>query len=165
MRRTSAHSSIAPIPDQRTRIRELFLHRAESYRLTKAARIIGISPGVLRREAEADQREAYRSNGSWCFSWRQVALIALRRWTLAEIHDALGPDAASVLPPLLSLRPVTVQLPEFLVRAIELSAASDDTTVDDWLHHELIDFAGTVATSMERAIPGFRRAYLFPGKE
>jgi hypothetical protein len=70
-----------------------------------------------------------------------------------------------VLPPLLGLRTVTVRLPEYLVRAIELSAASNDTTVDDWLHHELVDFAGTVATTMERAIPGFRRAYLFPGKE
>jgi len=29
----------------------------------------------------------------------------------------------------------------------------------------LIDFAGTVATRMEREIPGFRRAYLFPGQE
>jgi len=33
------------------------------------------------------------------------------------------------------------------------------------LHHELIDFAGTVATTIERAIPGFRRAYLLPGEE
>jgi hypothetical protein len=74
----------------------LFLHPAESYRLSEAARLIGVSPGVLRREAEADQREAYRSNGSWCFSWRQVACMALRRWTLAEIHDALGDDASTV---------------------------------------------------------------------
>jgi hypothetical protein len=70
-----------------------------------------------------------------------------------------------VLPPLLAMRAVTVRLPEFLVRAIEVSAANDDTTVDDWLHQELTDFAGTVANRMERVIPGFRRAYLFPGQE
>src|SRR5438094_783614 len=133
MRRTSppAHA------DQRSRIQELFLHPAAPYRLSQAARLIGISPGVLRREAEDDQREAYRSNGSWQFTWRQVALIALRRWSLAEIHDALGAEAATILPPLLSLRALTIRLPEYLVRAIELSAASDETTVDDWLHHEL----------------------------
>jgi len=151
--------------NERQRMRELFLQRQPSYRLSEAARLIGVSPGVLRREAEADQREAYRSNGSWSFSWRQVAYSALRRWSLAEIHEALGAKAANVLPPLLDLRAVTVHLPEYLVRAIELSAANEDTTVDDWLHHELIDFAGTVATTMERAIPGFRRAYLFPGGE
>lgn len=146
-------------------IRELFLQRQASYRLSEAARLLGMTRGSLEREARADDENAYRVNGRWRFTWRQVVYIALRRWALAEIHDALGNDAMKVLPPLLAMRPVTVRLPEFLVRAIELSAASDDTTVDDWLHHELIDFAGTVATNMERAIPGFRRAYLFPGKE
>jgi hypothetical protein len=151
--------------DQNQRIQMLFLHPAESYRLSEAARLIGISPGVLRREAEEDQRDAYRSNGSWQFTWRQVACIALRRWTLAEVHDALGSEAATVLPPLLSLRSLTIRLPEYIVRAMEAMAAEDATTLDDWLHRELVDFAGTVATNMGRQIPGFRRAYLFPGQE
>jgi hypothetical protein len=161
MRRSSATSTI----DQRTRIQALFLHPAESYRLSEAARLIGVSPGVLRREAEADEREAYRANGSWQFTWRQVAYIGLRRWTLTEIHDALGADAVTVLPSLLSLRSLTVQLPEYLVRALETMAAEAATTVDDWLHHELVDFAGTVVDRMEMILPGFRRAYLFPGQE
>ena len=147
------------------RLRELFLQRQPSYRLSEAARLLGMSRGSLQREAERDQREAYRVNGRWRFTWRQVAYIAFRRWSLAEIHDALGTDAVSVLPPLLSLRSVTVRLPEYLVRALEISAASDDTTIDDWLHQELVDFAGTVADRIERAVPGFRRAYFFPGKE
>jgi hypothetical protein len=146
-------------------IRELFLHRLPTYRLSEAARLLGMSRGALEREAKADQADAYRVNGRWRFTWRQVTYIALRRWSLSEIHHALGADASTVLPPLLSLRAVTVRLPEFLVRAIELSAATESTTVDDWLHHELIDFAGTVATTMERRIPGFRRAYFFPGQE
>jgi hypothetical protein len=129
-----------------------------------AARLLGMTRGALEREARADQADAYRVNGRWRFNWRQVAYIALRRWSLAEIHDALGADASAVLPPLLAMRQVTVRLPEYLVRAIEHSAASDDTTIDDWLHHELVDFAGTVADNMERVVPGFRRAYLFPGE-
>jgi hypothetical protein len=151
--------------DQAQRIQELFLHPAAPYRLSRAARLIGISPGVLRRQAEADQREAYRSNGAWHFTWRQVALIAMRRWTLAEIHEALGTEAAQVLPPLLSLRSMTVRLPEYLVKALETAAAEDATTVDDWLHQELVDFAGTVADRMDAIHPGFRRAYLYPGRE
>jgi len=51
------------------------------------------------------------------------------------------------------------------MRAIELSAASDETTVDDWSHHELIDFAGTVATAMERAVRGIGARISFPGKK
>lgn len=150
---------------QKERIRKLFLKREPSYRLSEAARILGMSRGALQREAQRDERDAYRVNGRWRFTWRQVTHIALRRWSLAEIHDALGPDANMALPPLLALRALTVRLPEYLVRAIELSAARENTTLDDWLHHELIDFAGTIATSMEREIPGFRRAYLFPGQE
>jgi hypothetical protein len=151
--------------DRRQRIRALFLEPAESYRLSEAARLIGVSSGVLRREAEADQREAYRSNGSWCFTWRQVAYSALRRWSLVEIHEALGAEAAAVLPPLLALRNVTIRLPEYLVQALETMAADDATTVDDWLYQELIDFAGAVTDRMERVVPGYRRAYFFPGQE
>jgi hypothetical protein len=146
--------------DKRQRIKELFLQRQPSYRLSEAARLIGVSRGVLRREAEADQREAYRSNGSWSFSWRQVTCNALRRWSLAEIHEALGTEAATVLPPLLALRALTVRLPEYLVRAVETMAAEDATTVDDWLQQDLVDFAGTVVDRMEQVVPGFRRAYV-----
>src|SRR5438552_10357201 len=56
------------------------------------------------------------------------ALPIFRRWTLAEIHDALGADASTVLPPLLSLRTLTIQLPEYIVRAVETMATEDATT-------------------------------------
>jgi hypothetical protein len=69
------------------------------------------------------------------------------------------------LPPLLALRPITVQLPAYLLRAIEHAATEDQTIVDDWLHLELIDFASGMVHRMERVLPGFRRAYLFPGLE
>ena len=149
---------------RRRQIRRLFLARTDSYKLDEAAQIIGISPAALRREAEEDQRDAYRLNGEWRFTWRQVAFIALRRWTLAEIHQALG-DAVSPLPPLLTLRTVTIRLPQFLVRAIEVAASANRLSVDEWLRLELTDFAGTVVEDMEAVCPGFRRAYLFPGLE
>jgi hypothetical protein len=146
-------------------IRELFLHRQPSYRLSEAARILGVTRGKLEREARADHEDAYRINGRWRFTWRQVAHRACQRWTLAEIHEALGVDATHALPPLLALRTLTVRLPEYLVRAIELSATSENTTIDNWLHRELTDFAGTVVERMERAIAGYRHAYLYPGQE
>jgi hypothetical protein len=117
----------------------------------------------LKREAEDDRREEYQSGGKWCFRWRQLACIAFQRWTLAEIQDALGDDAAAVLPPLLALRTVTLRLPEYIVRALETTAAEDGTTADDCLRCELQDFAGTVADRMEAIHPGFRHAYLYPG--
>ncbi len=126
---------------------------------------MGIPASRLKREVQRGHSDAYKSRGAWCFTWRQLACIALRRWTLAEIHDALGDDAATVLPPLLMLRSLTVRLPEYLVRALETIAAEDGTTVEGCLEGELMDFAGTIASRIETAIPGFRRAYLFPGME
>ncbi|HKO57758.1 MAG TPA: hypothetical protein VJ276_17960 [Thermoanaerobaculia bacterium] len=150
---------------KRMRIRELFLRRAESYSVREAASIVGISARALRREAEDDQREAYVVDGAWQFTWRQVAFIAMRRWTLVEIHAALGKDAETILPPLLALERLTVRLPAFLVRAMKTAASQDALPIDDWLRLELIDYAGTVADDMEAIHPGFRQAYLFPGRE
>ncbi|HXJ40229.1 MAG TPA: hypothetical protein VNH18_13200 [Bryobacteraceae bacterium] len=58
------------------------------------------------------------------------------RWALAEIEDALGADAATVLPPLLTLRTVTVRLPEGIVLAFDAIAAEDRTTLDAALVYE-----------------------------
>jgi len=147
------------------RIRQLFLQRAEVYTVREASELLGVSCRELIREAKLDRHEAYRVGGEWRFTWRQVAYIAVRRWSLVEIHEALGPAAASVLPPLLALRAVTIRLPEYIVRALEILASENDTTVDQYLLGELIDFAGTVSAQLERRIPGYRRAYLFPGRE
>src|ERR1043165_833104 len=147
----------------RQRIRAVFLHPEESYPLREAARLVGVPVATLRREVRTGDRDARKERGAWRFTWRQVAFIAFDRWSLVEIHEALGADAASALPPLLALRTVTVQLPEFIVRALEITAADDETTVDDALHYELIEFAGCAADHLARRIPGFRQAYLYPG--
>jgi hypothetical protein len=153
------------ITQPRDRIRSLFLNPAESYNLAEGARLLGVSPGKLKREAAYDRCEEYRRESRWCFSWRQLALIAFRWWALEEIVDALGTDAATALPPLLSLRSVTLRLPEYIVRGLETVAAEERTTVDAYLSDELLEFAGAVVDRMEAVHPGFRRAYLYPGRE
>ena len=145
-------------------IQTLFLQREELYDLRAAARLTERTPRQLRREVEAG-RDATVIDGALCFTWRQVAFLALDRFGLAEIHDALGTDAATVLPPLLALRSVTVRLPEYVVRALELIASDHGQTLDDCLYGELIDFAGAMCSHVARRIPGYRAAYFFPGGE
>ena len=84
------------------------------------------------------------------------------RWSLVEIQDALGTNAANDLPPLLALRAVTVRLPEYILRALEAAAADDGRTIEAALGYELIEFAGTYLTRLGPMIPGYRAAYLFP---
>src|SRR6266852_5060864 len=107
------------------RIQTLFLQPAESYALREVARLTDTPVRKLRREVAAGLRDAEKKRGQWRFLWRQAVYVAMERWTLAEIHDALGSDAAVVLPPLLALRAVTVRLPEYIVRALETIAAED----------------------------------------
>jgi len=150
------------VTDQCERIRSVFLHPAASYDLCEVARLTGVSASRLQREVRAGDRDACRNGRAWRFTWRQVAILALESWTLAEIQGALGADAARVLPPLLALRPVTVRLPEYVLRALETCAADRGTTLDHYLYGELIDFAGSMSDHLGHRIPGYRRAYFYP---
>ena len=147
----------------RERIRALFLRPAEWYGLADGARVLGITTAALIREARDDREEEFRAGRTWRFPWRWIARLALQRWTLAEIHEALGADASAVLPPLLMLRAVTVRLPEYILRGLEACATDQQVTVDDYLSWELVEFAGSLPQRLVRRIPGFRQAYLFPG--
>jgi len=153
------------VPDQRSSIRQIFLNPIESYSLTEVAQLTGWSPAALRRDVRRGLRDACKSRGSWRFTWRQLVSLAMEQWTLAEIHSALGKDAGRVLPPLLALRPITVRLPEFVLRALEILAADRGTTFDHYLYGELLDFASTASMRVGLRLPGYRRAYLFPGPE
>jgi hypothetical protein len=147
------------------RIRVLFLDRQESYSLPEVSRLTGTPARALRREVARGGHDATKERGQWRFLWRQAVYVAMDRWTLAEIHEALGSDAAAVLPPLLALRSVTIRLPEYIVLALEAVAAEHNTTLDGALHEELTDFAGSIAGWMEPRAAGYRRAYMYPGRE
>jgi hypothetical protein len=149
--------------DSKQSIQTLFLQPAESYALREVARLTGVPVRTLRRDVAAGLRDAEKVGSRWRFAWRQAAYVAMDKWSLVEIQDALGEAAASVLPPLLALREVTVRLPEYIIRAFEVIAAEAGTTVDAALGSELIEFAGAHLTDMQATIPGYRQAYLFPG--
>jgi hypothetical protein len=157
-------SMLAPT-ERKQSIQTLFLQRAESYGLSEVARLTGTAIRALRREVALGTRDASKVRGRWRFLWRQAVYVALDSFTLAEIQDAPGEAGANVLPPLLTLRAVTVRLPEFIVQALEAVATEDRTTLDAALHSELIEFAGMRLTQLESRIPGYRRAYMFPGQE
>ena len=149
--------------DLEQRIKTLFLQPAESYALREVARLIGHPRPCSAARGSGGLRDAKKVRGKWRFLWRQAAYVAMDRWSLVEIQDALGDDAARVLPPLLTLREVTVRLPEYIIRAFEAIAAEEEETVDAAIGFELIEFAGSHLTDLQTTIPGYRQAYLFPG--
>lgn len=100
------------------------------YALSEAAQVLGVSCATLIREARSDREEDYREGKRWRFTWRQVALIAFRRYPFSAIVEALGDDAVSAFPQLLILRTVTVRLPAYIIEALEAIASDQDETID-----------------------------------
>jgi hypothetical protein len=149
---------------RRERIRTVFLRGKKWYTLDEAARLTGTRLDLLRREVEQNNRDAHYVEGEWRFRRRQLLYLAFDRWTLAEIYDALGNDADEVLPPLLALRTVAVRLPEYVLRGMEAVAKERRMPLDQYLYWELIDFAGALPERFVKHIPGYRDAYLFPGR-
>ena len=146
-------------------IRRFFLHRQEQYTLTEAAEITGVSRSYLRREIVSGNSDASKDRrGQWRLAWRQLAFVAMRKWSIIAIVDALGEQAATVLPPLLLLEELTVRLPRYVVRALEFVGENIGATVDDALYGELIDFAGTVAREVDERVQGYAEAYFYPGE-
>lgn len=98
-------------------------------------------------------------------SWEELASAALVRWTVMEIHDALGEDANHVLPRL--LRPVAIQslrLPEYQVRLFESLAKRDGVTMEEYIFNALLNVETACdPEEIERLLPGFHEAMAFPG--
>jgi len=86
------------------------------------------------------------------------------RWTVMEIHDALGEAANTTLPRL--LWPVElkgVRLPEYLIRLLELLAERQRTTVEEYVYTSLLGLETEMsAEEIERLLPGFGEAMRFP---
>jgi hypothetical protein len=100
-------------------------------------------------------------------SWEELASAATVRWTVMEIHDALGDEANRVLPRL--LRPVelkSLRLPEYLVRLLESLATNEGVSVEEYLYTAMLDLevAGD-PDPLESLLPGFKEAMRFPGVE
>jgi hypothetical protein len=86
------------------------------------------------------------------------------RWTVVQIHDALGSEANGVLPSL--FRPAelkAVRLPEYQLRLLETLAQNAGVSLEQYISSALqgIEVAADPET-MEKLLPGFTEAINFP---
>lgn len=160
------------IPPNREGIREIFLRRRREYSTRDAARLLGMTLGELLAWIESgvlhvERRRKHRQLGGLrhtLVSWKELAGAAMLRWTVMEIHDALGEDANHVLPRL--LRPIemaAIRLPEYQVRLLEALAKDRGVTIEAYLYDALLDLeSAQPADEIERLLPGFKEAMSFP---
>jgi len=96
--------------------------------------------------------------------WNELASAAMLRWTVVQIHDALGKEANKTLPSL--LRPVElkgVRLPAYQVRLLETLAQNAGVTVEQYVYTSLLGLETAASReTLEQLLPGFIEAIEFP---
>jgi hypothetical protein len=159
-------------PTHREAIREIFLRRRTEYTTRDAARLLRMTLGeflalVTSGVLDAQVRRKKKQLGGprqAMVRWSELASAAMLRWTIVQIHDALGKEANRVLPSL--LRPVelkSVRLPEYQVRLLETLARNAGVTVEEYVYTSLLSLeAAESVEALERLLPGFHEAITFP---
>jgi len=86
----------------------------------------------------------------------------MRTWPQAVIEEALGDDAARLLPEAIRLVELRARVPWYQKEMLQWLAQRDATSVDEVLARELEDVACANAEELASAIPGFRAAMAWP---
>jgi hypothetical protein len=162
-----------PLPDtHRAAIQEIFLRPRIEYTAFEAARLLQISVAdmlalINEGTVHAERRRKRKQLGGpreTFMVWNELASVAMLRWTVLQIHDALGSKANTVLPTL--YRPVElkkVRLPEYQIRLLETLAQNDGVSLEEYIYGVLhgLEVAADPDT-MEKLLPGFKEAIRFP---
>lgn len=95
----------------------------------------------------------------------EVVAKAREQWPAEVIEDALGREAAAVLPPGLRTRRIAARLPRYQADMLEYLALQRQTTVGHLLSQQLDDLASEHLDELSSAIPDFAEAFVWPHVE
>jgi hypothetical protein len=141
------------------RIRTIFLHPRPHVSIAEATVLLGgeMSGAIRAGEVEVASTAA----GKWI--WRgELMAKAVELWVPEVIEEALGGDAAAVLPEGVRLVDLHLRLPRHQVAMLEYFAERERTTVSGVLARELDDVASAHADELSWAITGFADALAWP---
>ena len=88
--------------------------------------------------------------------------VAMRIWEQAVIEEALGDEAAAVLPAAIRLVELRARVPRYQKEMLHYLARRHETTIDEILSRELEDVACAHAEELSEALPGFSNAFTWP---
>lgn len=146
----------------RLRIRRIFLNRHPHVALFTAADLLGASFAALKKEI-ADGAILTVSTGVGVRIPREEMIAAaMRLWPQAKIEEALGDEAARVLPEAIRLVELRARIPRYQREMLHYLARRSETTVDEVLTRELEDVACAHSDDLSRALPGFDAALAWP---
>ncbi len=135
----------------------------QTYTIPEAAILLGIGRSALSAKIAAGDIAVLRDGRKLSLPWAEVAHLALRRWPLKAIFEALESETSSLLPTLLRPIEFTVSLPSYQVRMLEVLASREQLDPSTFLQGQLLDLASASDHALlEEQIPGFLEALFFP---
>lgn len=128
--------------------------------LSEVAALLGTTIPALQAILQADG--IHHPDGP--IPWTEAAAYLFDAWPRARILDALGSEAASIVPPDFMLTRVAWSLPLFLIRAIEhqASVASRTRGVDDYVADLLYNDITPATLEAFRHDEAFVQAFHYP---
>ena len=96
---------------------------------------------------------------------RELAEQAVHVWPIDAIEEALGRDAALILPAGVRTRRFTARLPRYVVAALECLAEENGESTDALLTRELHGLAYAHRERLGARIAGFAEAVAWPALE
>src|SRR5438105_1854493 len=118
------------------RIRQIFLEPRPSYALMTAAMLLGMGCRELKREIEVGAIVAVSSRLGQRVASEEMIAAAMRVWEQAAIEEALGDEAASVLPEAIRLVELRARVPRYQREMLHQLARRHGSTIDEVLTRE-----------------------------
>jgi hypothetical protein len=148
-----------------SRIRDIFLHQRPHVSISTATALLGWSRQQMSTAIAAGEIDLMTTPlGKWI--WREeVVAKALELWPPEIIEEALGAEAASVLPEARRLADLHARIPRYQIAMLTYFAEQHQTTIGDVLARELEDVASANAEELSAAFPGFGAALGWPNQE
>jgi len=150
--------------DESTRhsIRHIFLSPRPNFPLMTAAGLLGMSFRELKKEIADGGIVAVSTRLGQRVTHEEMIAAAMRIWEQTVIEEALGDDAANVLPEAIRLVELRARVPRYQKEMLHYLARRHETTVDEVLARELEDVACAHAEELAGNVPGFEIALGWP---
>jgi hypothetical protein len=101
-------------------------------------------------------------DGGLRIPWAELVSFGMDLWSQEVVEEALGAQAARVIPELVRLTDLEVRIPRMEVVALERVAVRDGRSVDRVLARDLLDFVSANAAWLDREVPGMLAALAWP---
>lgn len=143
-------------------IRQIFLNPRPHIALMTAADLLGMTFSDLKRDIEDGVIVATSTGIGLRISREEMLAAAMRLCEQAAIEEALGEDAAGVLPEAIRLVLLRVRVPRYQRDVLVALARKHGTSVDAIVSRELEDVACAHAEELAGSVPSLRVGLSWP---